>query len=62
MKTLFEHAGEFTITLEQRESGKFRVTYGKQVRDYLDYADAACDLGKCLMHDIACSGQMDLTE
>lgn len=52
----------FTIRLEQkrnRRSVAFRVTYGKQVKDYLDYADAAKELGACMMHALACEGKVD---
>lgn len=47
------------VVLEQRSNGKFRVTYGKQVRDNLTYGAAARELGKCVMHSLACNGKLD---
>lgn len=51
----------FPVTLEQHEGGakSFRVTYGKQVSDYLSYESAARKLGECIMHALACDGALD---
>lgn len=51
----------FPIKLEQSENrlGRFRVTYGKQVRSGLSYGDAAKELGSAIMHALACDGQLD---
>lgn len=49
----------FGIKLEQAANGKFRVTYGKQVKDKLCYSEAAMKLGSCLMHALACEGNLD---
>ena len=38
------------ITLDQYGPDNFTVTYGKQIKDELDYADAARELGYCIMH------------
>jgi len=47
------------IKLEQRgENGRFRVTYGLQVKEGLRYADAAAELGACIMHALACEGKL----
>ncbi len=69
MRTCFETAmGDadmlklgYGIKLEQRANGKFRVTYGKQVDDGLDYANAALHLGASIMHALACEGKLDNT-
>jgi hypothetical protein len=53
---------EWNITLEQQASGRsrdFTVTYGSQVKDHLTYAQAARELGSCLMHALSCEGQVD---
>lgn len=47
------------ILLEQRADKSFRVTYGKQVRDRLNYSDAAHELGECVLHALACMGKLD---
>lgn len=50
----------FPIKLEQHETarGLFRVTYGKQVRDGLNYVDAAHELGECILHALACDSKL----
>jgi hypothetical protein len=52
------------IALEQHDNkGKrFRVTYGKQVTDNMDYRAACFELGACIMHSLACDGLIDNTE
>ena len=60
MKTCFENkTGSYPIKLEQKSSGSFRVTYGMQVDDCLDYRAAALALGEALMHCAACDGLLD---
>lgn len=49
----------FPISLDQTGIDKFTVTYGKQVRRGLRYADAASELGACIMHALACEGNLD---
>lgn len=64
MKTCYENS-LYDIKLEQsesidhREAGNFRVTYGKQTLTNLTYRDAAKELGECLMHALACEGLLD---
>lgn len=48
----------FDIKVEQSAHGKFRVTYGKQVRRDLDYVEAAHELGECIFHALACEGKV----
>lgn len=60
LKVIYEQAnGNYPIRLEQysANSMRFRVTYGKQVDDRLDYADAAAKLGEAIMHCAACDGK-----
>jgi hypothetical protein len=49
----------FPVTLEQSPRGLFRVTYGKQVREGLDYSAAAKEFGLCVFHALACDGKLD---
>ena len=50
------------VKLEQRADGRFRVTYGKQVKDHLRYVEAAAEFGECVMHSAACIGVLDKLE
>lgn len=50
------------VKLEQRANHRFRVTYGLQEKDDLDYGDASKELGECLMHQLACNGALDNAE
>lgn len=67
MKTVFEYGGTNTlnpkapawICLEQYANKEFRVTYGLQVSTPLCYVEAAYELGKALMHHLACEGELD---
>jgi hypothetical protein len=47
------------LQLEQHSGGKFLVTYGKEQRNWLLYADAAYEYGCCIMHWLACEGKLD---
>ena len=49
----------FPIKVEQRANGRFRVTYGAEIRDDLDYNAAAKELGLCVFHALACDGKLD---
>lgn len=61
MKNCFECGeGASTIILEQHpDSLLFRMNYGRQVRDNLTYAEAATELGGCIMHLQACADLLD---
>ena len=37
-------------------------TYGKQVKQGLNYSRAASELGACIMHALACDGKLDNSE
>lgn len=50
---------EFDVELIQTGFDKFTVRYGKQVKNNLDYAQAAAEFGKCVMHALACAGRLD---
>ena len=64
MKTVFEFGGSnpylktrnAMIELRQSEdnNGRFILTYGCEVKPGLNYAQAASELGECLMHHLAC--------
>jgi len=47
------------IKLEQHGKDNFRVTYGLQVDDGLNYAQAAAKFGQAVMHWLACEGRLD---
>lgn len=49
----------FPVRLEQTGVDKFVVTYGKQVKSGLTYAQAASELGADIMHALACDGKLD---
>lgn len=50
----------FRITLSQGGSGKlYTVTYGKQTHPFLDYTEAAKELGECIMHALAVEGRIE---
>lgn len=60
MKTVHEFKdGDYPVKLEQRASGKFRVTYGEQVSDQLNELEAAKEYGVCVMHSLCCAGKVD---
>lgn len=48
----------YPIRLEQMNSG-FMVTYGAQVAPFLEYGEAAKELGCSIMHALACEGKLD---
>lgn len=52
----------FPIILEQSERNKlFTVTYGQQVRRELNHSQAAQELGRCILHALACENKVDDT-
>ncbi len=61
MKTVFENTdGEYPILMEVTpRTKKFRVTYGLQVSENLDYTQAALELGSSIMHEAALRGRLD---
>ena len=48
----------YTIKLHQRRRDCFRVTYGSEVHDNLDYATACYRLGQAIMHASTCVGKV----
>jgi hypothetical protein len=50
------------IKLIQTGIDRFRVVYGLQVKDGLNYAAAAQNLGASIMHRLACDGELDNRE
>lgn len=53
----FQHG--ITVELWQRADKSFRVKYGLCVKDKMTYAEAAVELGTCVMHAAACQNQLD---
>ena len=54
--------GQYAVTLHQgnkREGRLFRVTYGAEQTLMLSYDEACSELGACIMHALACNGQID---
>lgn len=48
----------YDITLMQHGKDRFSVTYGAQVKTGLAYAEAAKELGECIMHALVCDGEV----
>lgn len=60
MTTVFETTiAGYDITLIQRGEDVFSVIYGKQRENGLSYAEAAKELGQCIMHALACEGKLE---
>lgn len=58
MKVIFsEVIAGFVVELATKGK-KFRVTYGAQVKENLTYAQAAKELGECILHALACEGKI----
>jgi len=53
----FEH--QHAVELWQFADLSFAVTYGKQTRERIDYAQACTELGQCLMHAAQCAGLIE---
>lgn len=49
----------FGIRLEQDGPDDFRVVYGKQIDERLNYENAAQRLGEAIMHALACDARLD---
>lgn len=47
------------IELQQTGFDRFTVVYGLQVKRNLSYAQAAAELGACIMHYQCCEGHLD---
>lgn len=47
------------VTLQQRAKDNFAVRYGKEVHSSMTYAQVCTELGKALMHQLACDGLLD---
>jgi hypothetical protein len=54
-----ERIAGYNIQLRKRSANNFAVTYGKLVKVGLTYAEAAKELGQCIMHALACEGKLD---
>lgn len=54
--------GGMPIELRQQGVDRFMVVYWKQVKRGLTYAQAAAELGACIMHACACEGTLNNRE
>ena len=54
--------GPDMIELRQQGVDRFSVRYGLELKTGLNYADAAAELGACIMHKAACDGALDNRE
>jgi len=61
MKTVIEIIEDLDtpVKLEVNTRGKFRVTYGKDIKSNLSYNEAAEQLGFCIFHSLQCLGALD---
>lgn len=50
---------ELQIKVEQTAPDRFTVTYFRQVKRGLNYAQAAHEFGECVFHALACAGKLD---
>lgn len=41
---------------------RYRVSYGQDIRENLNYADAASQLGFSIMHSLECAGKLDTSD
>lgn len=49
----------YPVTLRQGKKRRFSVAYGADIRRGLNYAQAAENLGYCIMHALACESLID---
>lgn len=60
-KLCWKHT-DLDVSLHQTGKDLFIVTYGKQETLFLNYAEAAHELGESIMHALACEGKLDNRE
>jgi hypothetical protein len=48
-----------TVSLHQTGPNRFNVLYGLQVKEGLNYNQAAMEYGSCIMHSLTCAGRID---
>lgn len=48
----------FRIVLIKDRQKLYRVVYGQQTKPFLDYTEAAHELGECIMHALQCEGRL----
>lgn len=53
------HASGWPIRLIQTGFDRFTVEYGRQIKDDLNYGEAASEYGACIMHALACESLLD---
>ena len=63
MKLCYEtRIGGYPIKLYQHGRDSFKVRYGMQIDDRLDYGNAAAKIGQAIMHALSCEGKVDNRE
>lgn len=51
--------GELIEVWKRRRGDEFAIVYGLQITEGLDYARAAYELGRAIMHALNCDGELD---
>ena len=47
------------VELYQHGPNRFTVVYGLQIKRGLTYNSAATEFGACIMHEVACEGELN---
>jgi hypothetical protein len=55
-----QYPNQYPVSIRQDGKHRFTVTYGKQVTSTLTYAEAAKEVGECIMHAFVCDGLLGL--
>lgn len=50
---------QYEVTLLKSGRGQYRVTYGAHIKRGLTREEAAQEFGECVMHALACNGELD---
>jgi len=54
-----DHRNDLNVTLFQQGKNRFAVVYGLQIKQDLNYSDAAHEYGCCIMHALACIEKLE---
>lgn len=52
-------AAGYGVFIKQTGKDSFTVRYGLQVKRKMTYAEAAKEMGACIMHALACEGDIE---
>lgn len=58
-QVMFEQHLDIPVTLTRYKPDSYVVQYGAERRECSSYSEAAHELGECLMHSLACAGNME---